>query len=308
MAVIEGLADTMAAGMLASPYLPDPNNPLRYPPRDISNVSQLTPDQQGAYSAPTVAALGWNMLLIANGQTPPSTQTDWALMIPGYLNRMFALAKPYITVGKFNVTSDVNSIYEQVTRMQEPQSSADALNLDAIFTDPVLTPLLAQFNLPWNGILSLPQFTTPWGMDPNSLVSQIPTFTLSMSKAELVRGTYPNNSEGEVFYASFTASTDHAYALSVTTVPPLPKGAILEVTLDPAMPVSAGVYNYGGANPTTNQVTVAGNYGDLTNPRWHYLQIRIVSPTILQPDLAVTLQMPIVNPANPNVTLNSNGG
>ena len=307
LAVIEGLADAMTAGLLCSPYVPDTTNPARYPPRDLSNLSSLTLDQQSAFSAPTISALAWNMLLITNGLTPPSNQAAWGIMTPGYLSRLYALGKPYVSVGKFNVTSDVNSIYEQVARMEENQAQSDLLNLQLYFPDSTLTPLLAQFNLPWTHTDSLPQYMVPLGMDPNSLVSQLPPFTLSMAKAEQVRGVYPNNSEKEVYFASFSASTDHAYNLSVTTVPPLPKGALIEVTLDPTLPVSAGVYRYGGSNPATNQINVAGNYGDLTNPRWHYLQVRIISPTILQPDLAVTLQMPIVSPSNPNVSLNSNG-
>ena len=307
LAVLEGLADAMAAGMLTSPFVPDASNPARYPPRDISAAASLPLDQQSAFSAPTISALAWNMLLITNSVTPPGTQAQWGLMIPGYLNRLYALARPFAAVGKFDVADDVTSIYEQVALMQNPQSGSDALNLDLYFPDTTLTPLMAQFNLPWTNVLSLPQYTVSWGMDPNSLVSQIPTFTLSMANAELVRGVYPNNSEKEVYFSTFTASTDHAYNLSVTTVPPLPKGALIEVTVDPALPVSAGVYIYGGSNPTTNQVTVAGNYADLTNPKWHYLQIRLVSPAILQPDLAVTVHMDIVNPSNPNVSLNSSG-
>jgi hypothetical protein len=306
MAVIEGFPDAMAAALQASPYLPDPNLPARFPARDIRNTAALTLAQQTAYSAPNISALTWDLILTANFITPPGTALQWSTITPSYLDRLYVLVKPFVLVGKMYVSSDVTSIYSQVATLENDQTANDATDLQLYFNDTNLPTLFSKFNMNWTTAAQLPQYTTPWGEDPNSLVSQIPTFTLSMKHAEKVRGVYPNQSYEEVFYSTFTASEDHVYSIGVKTVPPLPDGATLEVTLDPSA-IATNVYLYGGSNPATNLVTVTGNYRDLTNPAWHYMQVRLVSPQVLQPDIAVTMQMPIVSSSDPNVTPVSTG-
>ena len=312
MAVIEGLANGMAASLQLSPYLPNTALPGRYPPVDIRVPSAA----QTAFSAPNIAGLSWDLNLIANGISAPGDQASWANMYPSYLNRLYELSRPVVAVGKYYAANDVDSIYSQIAALELAQTSTEYVDLPLLFTDTFIQTTLAQFNLPWTNAISFPHFMVNLGMDPNTLVSKIPSFTLSMAQAQAVPQfppgqaaamAYPNQSNEEVYYASFTASQDHTYSLGVTTVPPIPDGAAIEVTVDPG-PVSAEVYLYGGSNPVTNTFQVAGNYADQTNPVWHYLQVRIVSPTILQPDLQVTLQMSIVSPTDPFVTPISNGG
>jgi len=311
MAVLEGLALEMAAGLLHSPYLPDTSLPARYPPVDIRVPSAV----QTACSAPNIAGLAWDLNLITNGIARPGTQATWATLYPSYMDRLYQLARPTVAVGSLNVYNDVDSIYSQVATLEFGQTSTEYINLPQLFTDASLTTLLATYNLPWTNANSYPRFTTNLGMDPDSRVSKLPSFTLSMAKAQQVplylpgqaaTLAYPNQSNEEVYYASFTASQDHAYNLGVTTVPPIPDGALIEVTVDPA-PVSGGIYFYGGSNPATNAIVVSGNYNDLTNPAWHSLQVRIVSPTILQPDLKVTLEMEITSSSDPSVSPVSTG-
>ena len=306
LAVIEGFPLAMAAAQLESPYLADPSNPARYPPVDITNTASLTLAQQSPFSAPSLAPVAWQMILQANGLAYPGNPASWALIDPGAITRLYELVRPTVPVGKINVVSGVNSLYTQLALLQGPQASSDLLNLELYFSDSYFSTLLAPYNMTWPGAASIPNYSTNWGKDPNTLVSQIPAFTLSMAQAQLVRGVYPNNSKGEVVHSSFTLSQDTEIALSFKTVPPLPPGATLEVTVDPAV-VSAGVYLYGGANPAVNNITLRGNYRDLTNPAWHYLQIRLLSPNVLQPDIQVSVQMQVVNPDNPNVTLNTPG-
>ena len=303
MAVLEGLPDTMTATLMGSPYLPDTSLPARFPCRDIRDLSKVTLvnlPNAGAYSAPTIAALGWAMTLDANGIPAPGWAAEWTAIAPANLLRLFGLVKPYVTLGTLDVTSDVNSIFAQVGRMPEGQTSADSVDLLSYFPDSVLTPLLSPFNMTWSGISYLPSFTTDWGKDPNSIPKPLAPFTLSMAQAQQVRGAYPNFSAGEVANYRFTLSVDRSYDLSVTTTPALPAGATLELTMDGST-ASQRVYLFGGTNPASNRITLSGNFYDPTNPTFHYLQVRLVSPTVLQPDLAVTVNLPIVSPTDPTV-------
>jgi hypothetical protein len=290
VAVIDGLADVMAASLLQSPYLLN-TAPGGY--RDISDISSLTPSQRTAFSVPNISALGWEMVLDANLIQAPGATWEWAMINPSVITRLFGLILPYTNVvtAKGNTLTPitgVSSIYAQLGRMQEVQASGDQVNLAAIFPDQLMTPLLAKYNLAWPGILNLPSYTADWGQDPDALTKPLQPFTLSMAKAVPVRGVYPNVSEGEVTFSQFNLTLDRAFNLTFTTVPNLPAGAQLEVTVDNGQ---GGIYLYNGnGTPASDsyRLELRGNFADTTQPVWHYLQLRLVSPTVLQPDLVIT--------------------
>ena len=324
LAVVDGLADVMAANLLQSPYLPDTsllNTPMpapavpaaRYPARDIRDTSALSLPQQSACSVPNIEALGWAMTLQANLITAPGLPADWLTIYPNNLLRLYSLILPDTileTAGATNITSDVNSLLVQVGRMQEAQGPGDALNLAAYFPDVILTPMLAQFNIPWPTIAALPVYSIQWGADPNTLVTPLPPFVLSMAQAQQVNlfdpitaaqtQAYPNCSQGEVQFFIFSCSVDKTYNLTFSTGGPLPGGAalpagvVLEVTVDGKALNNKGVYLFGGANPSSSTITFSGNYIDLTSPTYHYLQVRILSPNTLQPDLTIYPNLQLV--------------
>jgi hypothetical protein len=297
LAVVEGFADAMATNLLHSPYLPNTASATPYnPPYDVRDLTALTPAQINPFSPKTIAALAWEMTLKANLITSPGVPADWkAKIAPENLRRLFKLITP-TPVSPLNTTvtyiSDVASLYTQLGRMQEGQVATDPINLSAYFSDVTLVPILDLFKLPWPGILALPNYTAAWGADPDSLVKPLPSMTLSMAEAALVRGVYPNISKGEVAYATFYLTKDRAWDLSLATTPALPADAQVEVTVDAGV---NGVYLFGSTHPASYPLALRGNYADLTLPVWHYLQIRIVSPAVIQPDLAVTLQLKKTN-------------
>lgn len=288
LAVVEGFADAMAACLLKSPYLPDTTLPARYPARDIRTVDLLA-DGQAAFSVPQITALAWQMGLKTNSIS--DVPTDWAKITPSKLLRLFTLTAPVTTLNTVSVATDVSSLYGQVARMQEGAVGTDTVNYLSVFPDTVLKPLLAGFNLPWPGITALPKYTDNWGADPDTAVTAVPGFTLSMAQAEMVGSTYPNISKGEVAYAMFSLAKDRAFDLSLTTSPALsalPAGVYVEVTVNGGV---NGIYKYGTSYPATNNIKLLGNFLDNTQPNWHRVQFRLVSPAAKQPDLKVTVNL-----------------
>ena len=320
LAVVDGLADVMAASLLQSPYLPDtslldtlvqnpaPVPPARYPARDIRDLSAFdAATQLDEFSVPNIRALGWQMTLQANLITAPGLPSDWLTITSPSLLRLFKLIQPdtiTTTLGNNTVISGVNSLLVQMGRMQEGQTSLDTVNLAGYFPDQggVMSNLLSSFHIAWPTTAAIPNYTLNWGADPDTLATALPSFTLSMAKARKVKvfdpatsvesEVYPNVSNGEVQTAMFSLSVDKTYNLSLATVPALPAGATLEVTLDAKGQINQGVYLFGDTNPRV--ITLNGNYNDLTTPMWHYLQIRLLSPSTLQPDLQVTLKLDLV--------------
>lgn len=293
----DGLPDAMAAALLKSPFLPvlnlDATHPTRFPARDIRDLSTLTDAQRSVFSPRTVAALTWELILKTKGIVSPGVPADWATLDPMALGRFFLLTQPMVTSGTASTPSDVCSLMIQLGRLQEGQISGEPVNLAGLFTDATLTSLLAPFRITWPGIAALPLYTTSWGIDPDSRVTALPAFTLSMAAADPVRGVFPNTSRGEVAYARFAVTKDRAYDLSLVTVPALPGDAQLEVVFNAA---TDKPFLFGGGHPASYRVTLTGNPADLTTPTWYKFRTRVISPgTKLPADLQVTV---ILNKAN----------
>ncbi len=283
-ALIEGLSDAMAATLLQSPYLADTEGTtLATPLLDIRDLSGLTPDQLSPYSAPAIRALAWALTLKANGITAPGTATDWAKITPAAAARFFA-APAYPS--SLTYETEPLNIFNQIGRLQEPKSATEPVDLASVFTDPVLTPLLAPFGVPWPRPSSGPlaAFATSWGPDPNTVAAPLPPFSFSMADAVQVRGSYPNLSPGEVAYAGFTLSADRAYTLTVTASPALASTAQLELMM-PSFQSSPIFFTGSGGS---QRVVLTGN---ATTPVFQPVRLRLLSPAVQQPDTTVTVSL-----------------
>lgn len=122
-----------------------------------------------------------------------------------------------------------------------------------------------------------------WSADPNSLAKALPGFTLSMASAHRNGlNRYPNFSKGEIFRAGFTLTAERIYQLSVSTPSGIPTDAQVEVLIDGA--------NY-LFDASTGSVRLPALAGDATTPTYHSVQVRLLSPDVLQPDLPITLRL-----------------
>jgi hypothetical protein len=290
MARIEGLAQAMAANVLQSPYLADTQGTgLAAPLVDIRDVSGLSAAQRGPYAAPAIQAFAWEVILRANSLPSPGVASDWANINTSAAVRFF-LAPGLTGTAPNGSAIDLEpiNIYTQINRLKEGKSSAEPVDLAAVFTDPVLTNLASPFGIPWprptTGAYT--SFVSNWGTDPTGAM---PPVVLSMAKATQVNMpypsatlAYPNVSVGEVFYTGFSLSADKPCTLTATISPALGAGAQLEVDL-PLMPRT---FIFTGSGQTTGPliIPVSG-----TVPYYHPVRIRMVSPSALQPDVIVTL-------------------
>ncbi|WP_243323838.1 hypothetical protein [Geothrix sp. SG200] len=283
MARIEGLAGAMAADVLKSPYLADTQGTgLAAPAVDIRDLSTLTSAQLTPYAAPALRALAWEIILKANSLTSPGTSTDWAKIDP------LAAARLFLAPGRTNSDglrdSEPLNIYSQVARLKESKTAAEPVDLAAIFTDSTLGALTTPFGMPWPRPTTGPlaSFVVNWGTDPNALTTPLAPFTLSMAKAVQVGGSYPNQSEGEVFYSGFNLSADRRYVIGVSISPALAAGS--EVDLD--LPYIDRSFAFTGAGGTTDVVTLPAYR---TPPAYHPVRVRLKSPGAIQPDVIVTV-------------------
>jgi len=298
MALLEGFSQAMAAVLLKSPFLVDTTvGAPTY--RDIRIATGLGSD---AYSAANVASIAWKFNLHASGTissgvvTPVAdTPTGWSGLSQVALMRFFNVALPKdSTTGN---PTDIGSIYGQVARLKETIASGETVDLAAFFPDATLTTLLAPYNITWprpTTTATLPDplvpeagFMANWGANPNSRVTAIPPFTLSMAKAHRNRqNLYPNFSKGEVFNARFTLSGDKIYLLSVQTPSGIPAGAEIEVIIGGAKyPFTTG----------TAPIRLPALIGNATTPVNQQVQVRLLSPSTLQPDLPITLGLDAQN-------------
>jgi len=296
MALMEGFSQAIAATLLKSPYLADTSaGGVSF--RDVRLTTGLGND---AYSAANLAAIAWKLNLHASGTLSGSVVTPvvdtpegWKNLSQTALWRFFGIVSP-----KDATTShptDVGSIYSQIARLQEAKGSSDTVDLVAFFPDATLTSLLGPFNITWprpTSTASLPDPLVPdagyladWGADPNSLTKPLPTFALSMSVAHRNGlNQYPNFSKSEVYRARFTLSGERIYLLSVLTPSGIPTGAQVQVVL------GGKVYLF---DATTDPIRLPALAGDSTSPTYHAIQVRLVSPDILQADLPVTIRLDV---------------
>ena len=284
MARIEGLAEAMAANVLKSPYLADTQSTAPVVQvRDIRDISSLSAAQKTPYSAPALRAFAWELILKANSLPTPGAATDWATINPLAAARFF-LAPTSMTNGATDTTArdtEPLNIYSQLKRLSEAKITAEPVDLAAVFTDAVLTPLAGPFGVTWprptTGALA--SFVADWGTDPTG---PFPAVALSMAKALQVNGTYPNLSQGEVFYTGFSLNADKRYVLSATITPALPAGAQIDVDL----PRMTRTFSFTGSGGPTEAIFLPVN---TIAPYYHPVRLRLKSPTALQPDVTVTL-------------------
>ena len=289
LAMVDGFPDAMAATLLQTPWLCDPAQPTRFPARDIRD---LTGVPRNAYSPRALAALAWELTLKAHSITSPGTRTDWGRIDPTSLRRFFTFTQPTVTSGTATVISDLVNINAQLSRLQESKASSETLNLLAVFPDSVLSPITAPFGVIWAGSSALPTYTLAWGTDPNTAVTPLPVLNLSMAGAELVRGVYPNCSNGEVAFAKIALTLDRAFNVSFVCNPPLPAGVKVELVVNGDV---ASPFLFDGTAANTRLINLAGNYGDTTTPKWHYFRVRLLSPNAKLPDTVVTVNLAKAN-------------
>lgn len=290
---IEGLADAMAANALKSPYLADTQGASLVGYRDIRAIAGLSAAEKNPYSAPSIRAMAWEMILKANSLTTPGTATDWATINPLSAQRLF-LAPSSTSTGANGI--EPVSIYSQVARLKESKSGTEPVDLAAIFTDAVLTSVTAPYGVTWPrpSTGSFASFVGNWGTDP---VGTLPPITLSMAKAAQVNMpysvtpgvlayhlAYPNLSEGEVVYSGFSLSVDKRCTLTAVISPALDAGNVIDLDL----PLMNRTFSFTGTGGTTPVITIpmAG-----TAPFFHPVRLHLKSPTAIQPDVTVTLSL-----------------
>jgi hypothetical protein len=296
LARIEGLAQAMAANVLQSPYLADTaGTGLAAPLVDVRDLSGLGPSQLNPYSAPAIRAFAWEVILQANSLPSPGSISEWININPTNAAPFFLAPGGATGTATNGTPTDIEplNIYSQINLLKAGQVG-QAGALVNIFTDPVLTNLGAPFGIPWPRPVTGPytSFVSNWGTDPKG---SLPPVILSMAKATQVNAlypgvtlAYPNVSEGEVFYSGFSLSADLPCTLTATISPALQAGGQLQLDL-PLMPRT---FTFTGSGGTTDPLVLPVNSAV---PYYHPLRLRLVSPSVLQPDVTVTLA---VNPTH----------
>ena len=326
VAVVDGLGDVMAATLLMTPWLTD-TSAAAFAPRDIRTI----PAQPGIGSPRTLAALGWQLNLQGYGVVQPGDYTstgtyqDWLAKIadPLVMVRFFNLIQPYNYYteqhGAVYAPQDICSIYGQAGRLQEDKQSGEPVDIKQAFPDidlgPVLTHFLGQGTVwPRSGLTLAADWdgTTANANLPAPLLTDLPPFTLSMAGAVQIPDpktgnagmVFPNTSLGEVAFAKLAAYTDLNLRLSLTAetagtppVPGLPPGASIEVVVDGSTDAKFAPTNLQPQAflfPATQgyyDLTLRGNPTDPYNPLWHWVRVRIISPSTRQPDVSVTVSL-----------------
>jgi hypothetical protein len=321
LATVDGLGDAMAATLVTTPWLTDTSSTAV--PRTFRNISAIPPNL-GIGSPAAIAAAAWKLTLKAYQITPPGTFAAWNAAIapnPTAMLRFYNLIYPTIPVLTMGPTTinqvfDIPSIYAQVGRLLEPKQPTDPLDLAPIFDAyPLeLTTMMQPYGIVWSG-LPYPTGWTPIAADwdtttpvnqPPVLLANLPPFTLSMADAQKVTpvpgqgpAVYPNNSQGEVAYARVAATYDMTLNLSIATASALPATATIEVMVDPAIAPSLqpaylkpqGPFLFTAGNLGPVAFSLQGNPTNVTNPTWHWIRIRMVSPAVQQPDVQVTVTL-----------------
>jgi len=250
---------------------------------------------------------------------------------PNRTLRFFTLIYPninFVTISStVTLRTDIASLTTQLARLQEAKNGSDTADLKDIFGDAVLYSLLAPDGISWTNIANLNPYTPGWvhfaaewssianknSWNPPSLPPSLSTFTLSMGQGDPIPDAvqmanpeilnpvpltvFPNCSQGEVAYGKLGVTVDASYALGLgVTVPStsattLPAGATLQVVVDGDY-LNPYLFTNSNLFPSTQNLVLRGNTPpDQSNPLWHWFEIRLVSPTTLQPDLQVTVNL-----------------
>jgi len=284
---IEGLVQAMAANVLKSPYLADTQGTgLAAPLADVRDIGGLSTSQFGAFSAPAIRAFAWELILKANSLPSPGTSTDWAKIAPLAAARFF-LAPGMTGVSLNGTARDLEpiNVYSQIARIKEAKLSTEPVDLATVLTDSVLTSLGTPFGLSWprptTGVYA--SFASDWGTNP---AGNLPPVFLSMAKATQLNGSYPNISQGELFYTGFNLSADRRCTLTAVISPALGAGAQVDVDL-PAMSRTFS-FTGSGSGQTSGTITIPV-YN--TAPTFHPVRLRLKSPAAAQPDVTVSLTL-----------------
>ncbi|HJU82983.1 MAG TPA: hypothetical protein VJ600_02120 [Holophagaceae bacterium] len=278
MALVEALPIAITANILRSPYLADTNGASLAGLTDIRDLSAVAAADRGPLSARTIAAASWTLILKANSLPDPGVSTDWDKIDPAAMARFFPLYHPDATIDLYNV-------FDQLKVLQNAQSIREPVNLAKIFTDSTLTTLLQPFGITWPRPTTAPfnLFVTNMGNDP---VGVFGPYTLSMSSAVPVNGTYPNLTVGELKYAYFTLDTDTTYDLNIVTSPAtLPSGAQVELSLLTPAP-NRLTFTVTGSTTQPIRLNLSGY---ATTPLPQMIRLRLLSPTTQIPDTQVSL-------------------
>lgn len=285
MARIEGLADAMAANVLKSPYLADTQGTgLAAPVKDI-RVTGVSSAQLNPYSAPALRAFGWEVILKANSLPSPGIATDWATINPLAASRFFLAPTALTQAAGTTAARDLEplNIYSQINRLKEAKLNVEPVDLATVFTDSVITTLATPFGLDWprptTGEYAV--FVADWGTDPTGAFPSLP---LSMSMSTPVGGLYPNLSRGEVHYAGFVLNTDKRCVLTATISPALLSGGELDIDV----PLMQRTFVFTGTGGTTEPILIPVY---ATAPVYHPVRLWLKSPSVLQPDVTVTLTL-----------------
>lgn len=249
-ALIDGMPYGMAASLLKSPYLADTTGTTTASVRDIRTLGDLEKD---AYSAPGIAALSWNLLIRANGLT--DTYSAWASINTQSLRRFFTLIIPADSSSR---PSDIASVYTQLLRLQEGKASEDPIDLGSIFTDSVLSTMVAPYSLGWPRPAGEASYLLDWGTDPNRDASNPITFSMDMASAG-TSAPFSNLSKGEIVHAKFLLSKDILYRLSVAVSPALPDNAEIEIKVLDASGQYQTLDVTGAGGEVTDSLMLDGN-------------------------------------------------
>lgn len=327
-ALLEGFSLAMAANLLKSPYFADTDGVLggglkgTHPIQDISlkNLGSLKRDP---FSAPAIAALGWEIILASNSLASSATPSEWTNMKASAAARFFTPTPSYANDSS-TMVADIPNIFHQLGRLQESLGSSDSVDLQTIFTDAKIKSVVSPFQIPWprptnstTATNPYTRFVTFWGTDPNSLTTVLPSMVLSMEYAHQDRfGQFPGVSwgvddplqptvaKGEVYTSVITMSKDAVYSLSLNTSPAIPPGAQIQLTIGPANTTGSATaaafsggttYTFGaGSDSQIYQVSLGGaGIGSSKYPYFYFpVQVRLVSPDVKQAsDILVTVNL-----------------
>ena len=285
-AMAEGLPDAIAAVALKTPFLTSASGTIV---KDIRNAG-LPLD---IYSAPAISAFTWELALKANGIDSPGNPAAWDDIDPTSIIPFYSLKnESKDNENELPEIIDLPSIFTQLARLSESEGINNPLA--EIFTDTVITQMTTPFfggtiwPRPTEGPLS--GFITDWGIDPDSANSPLPSFVFSMSDAVLdAEGKFTNLTSKESSTAKIILTKDKAYWLSVTTVPPLPNGASIEVRVGVNENILSSYlfYTFSSSLPNPQRVVLPGN----SDIPFYLLDFRLKSPVSRVPETRVNVRL-----------------
>jgi len=282
MAMAEGLPEAMAAITLKTPYITSGSGTqvrdIRYPYiRDIEGlpIEELKKLPKDIFSGPAIAALFWEIALKANEIESPGDPSLWATIDPTSIARLYALQYYIGEITEDTIVAEIldfPSLFTQLNRLSEVSGTGEAINLAEIFTDEVISELTESFfgEKIWPHWPETDEekedfdyFIKDWGTDPDSGKEDVPIFILSMADSVLdAEGNYSNITKNEFFTSRIKLSKDTPYRVLVTTEPPLPDDASIELRIN-RNTISPYIFN--SASPGPKRIVLTGTSDYLVN-------------------------------------------